>query len=135
MISDLRSTDPASRPQAAAPVGPAEPASRVPASPDVAAGVSDERFDGIPASPPPEVLEQVEAGFARLQELREQGLELRYDVSDAARVRIELVDANGEVVRRVPPTEALEQAVERGPAASWPGVAHEDGTAGVDRQA
>ncbi len=105
MISDVRSTDRISivtTPERAGRSTPADAPEPVRPADDV------EQFDGVGSSPPPEVLAQIEAGFARLQELRDQGLELRYDTSDATRVKIDLVDADGQVVRRVPPTEAME---------------------------
>jgi hypothetical protein len=105
MISDVRSTDRISIVTTPERAGRSLPAD----APEPVRAVDDaEQFDGVGSSLPPEVLAQIDAGFARLQELREQGLELRYDTSDAMRVKIDLVDVDGQVVRRVPPTEAMD---------------------------
>jgi len=114
MISDLRTTER---------LGPVDPRMGLPpvrdrephAVPDDRDALHGPSFDGIPATPPAEVLADIDAAFDRLHEIRSQGLELRYDVGDGMRIRIDLVDARGDVVRRVPPTEALELAVTVGP--------------------
>jgi hypothetical protein len=63
----------------------------------------------IPASPPPHVLREVEAAARRAQWLREHGRELHFELDDG-KLRVEVRDLNGRVVRVVPATEALEIA-------------------------
>jgi hypothetical protein len=69
----------------------------------------------IPASPPPEVLDAIDAAGRVAQELHAQGRELRFavpshDGEDGERVRIELRDLDGNVLREIPPSEALDVA-------------------------
>src|SRR5919202_5342182 len=65
--------------------------------------------EDIPASPPAHVMRDVEAAAQRADWLREQGRELHFDLEDG-RLRIEVRDLNGRVVRVIPATEALEIA-------------------------
>jgi hypothetical protein len=67
-------------------------------------------FDGIPATPPLEVMAEVAAQFDRLDALRAEHVSLRFDVSEGNRVRIEVIGEDGEVRRRIPVTEAMEIA-------------------------
>lgn len=52
-------------------------------------------FDGIPASPPDEVLAEIDAAMGRLQELRDRGVSVTFDVGAGSGARIELVDDDG----------------------------------------
>ena len=85
---------------------------RAPGVPPVAAqrpGDPDSRaaiVDAIPASPPPEVLRQILAAQRAVQDMHERGRELHFEMT-AGRVRIELRDLDGNVLRTVPGTEAL----------------------------
>lgn len=65
----------------------------------------------IPASPPPEVLDAIDAAGAVARELHEQGRELRFVGGGAGeRVRIEVRDLDGNVLRTIPPSELLDVA-------------------------
>jgi hypothetical protein len=69
----------------------------------------------IPPSPPPEVLEAMDAAGRVARELHEQGRELRFvppshDGTDGGRVRVEVVDLDGNVLRTIPPSELLDIA-------------------------
>lgn len=67
----------------------------------------------IPAGPPPEVLEAMDAAGRVAQELHEQGRELRFVPPGEAtgnRVRIEVRDLDGNVLRAIPPSELLDVA-------------------------
>lgn len=69
----------------------------------------------IPASPPPEVLAAMSAAGRVAQELHAQGRELRFVApeergADGGRVRIEVTDLDGDVLRTIPPSEALDVA-------------------------
>ncbi|WP_320669659.1 hypothetical protein [Patulibacter defluvii] len=131
MTSDARtigSIAPATPAAAARPLtGPAAEGAARPAPAAVPRAAADDELVG--AVPPPDVLAEVEAAAAAADALAEQGLELRYDVRDAHRVRIELVDGEGQVVRRIPPGEALDpEALAERPAAD-PAADERGGTA------
>jgi hypothetical protein len=68
-----------------------------------------DRFDAIPASPPPEALDEVLVAQRAISELRARGRELRFEMADG-RLRIEMRDLDGNVVKQIPATEALEIA-------------------------
>ncbi|MBX5470335.1 MAG: flagellar protein FlaG [Thermoleophilaceae bacterium] len=69
------------------------------------------QLDAIPASPPPEVLQQVDAAAEAVERLRRQGRELRFHVDpEHGRVQIEVRDLEGHVIRRIPPSKALDIA-------------------------
>ena len=63
----------------------------------------------VPASPPPEVLEAMDAAARVARELHEQGRELRF-ASGEDGLRIELCDLEGNVLRTIPPGELLDVA-------------------------
>jgi hypothetical protein len=67
------------------------------------------RPEQIPASPPPDVGRQVRAAQRALHELDERGREVRLDTR-GGRIRIELCDAEGNVLHEVSPSEALDVA-------------------------
>ena len=74
-----------------------------PAFDPVAAGSSD-----IPVAPPAEVMRDVEAAARRADWMREQGQELHFEIDpDTRRVRVEVRNLNGEVVRVIPASEGL----------------------------
>jgi flagellar protein FlaG len=67
----------------------------------------------IPASPPPEVLEAMDAAGRVARELHATGRELRFvPPQDGAggRVRVEVRDLDGNVLREIPPSELLDVA-------------------------
>lgn len=63
----------------------------------------------IPASPPAAVLEQMHAAAQVADELHAQGRELHFETT-GGRVEIQVRDLNGNVIRAVKPSEALEIA-------------------------
>jgi len=67
---------------------------------------------GVPASPPPEVLEAMSTAGRVAHELHEQGRELRFTPSSDGneRVRVEVRDLDGNVLREIPPSELLDVA-------------------------
>ena len=94
-------------PAATAPVAPA----RAPAPPPVEQ-VQPVRepdvSDVIPASPPPEVLAEVDAAWERTSRLAAQNRELHFARDEASgRLVIEVRTLDGEVLRTIPPSEAL----------------------------
>jgi len=67
----------------------------------------------IPASPPPEVLEAMDAAGRVARELHETGRELRFvppPEGEHGRVRVEVCDLDGNVLRTIPPSELLDVA-------------------------
>lgn len=93
------------------PIGPVDPGvpaaasrRRVPVPADSAA-ISSE----IPASPPPEVLDAIDAAARRYDELLAQGRELRFRTGDEG-LTIEVHDGDGELLRTLKASEALDVA-------------------------
>jgi hypothetical protein len=69
----------------------------------------------IPATPPPDVLREVEAAGRRAEELWNARRELHFDVDDeSGRVIIQVRDREGRVIRTIPPSEALDVMSGRG---------------------
>lgn len=65
--------------------------------------------DTLPSRPPIDVLEEIAAAHERWDELRSQQRELHFKHDDAAnRVVVEVRDMDGNVLRTVPPSKALE---------------------------
>jgi hypothetical protein len=65
--------------------------------------------DAIPASPPPEVLQQVRAAQRAVDDMYARGRQLHFEM-DGSRVKILLQDLDGNVLREIPPSRALEIA-------------------------
>jgi flagellar protein FlaG len=77
--------------------------------PKVLAEAGDVRNDAIPATPPPEAHAEVERASARYDELRSQGRELHFNTDhESGRLVIEVRDLDGNVIRTVPPSKALD---------------------------
>lgn len=110
MSFDLNAVDPA-RAARVEPLRPAAPA------PGAAGGFAQAlraqepavRVDTIPASPPPELRAEILTAQRVVQDLHARGRELRFEI-DAGRVRIEVCDLDGNVLREIPPSRALEIA-------------------------
>jgi len=67
----------------------------------------------IPASPPPEVLDAIDAAGRVARELHETGRELRFTPpleGEHGRVRVDVCDLDGNVLRSIPPSELLDVA-------------------------
>ncbi len=65
--------------------------------------------DIVPASPPPEALAEVDAAWHRASQLATQGRELHFSTDEATgRVIIEVRTMDGEVLRTIPPSQALD---------------------------
>jgi hypothetical protein len=101
-----------------APIGPldqssapdvAPRAARLPAPRD-AATVSSA---AIPDRPPVEVLDALGAAGDRYEQLREQGRELRFDAGGDGGVQVTLLDDDGNVLRTLSPSAALDVATGR----------------------
>ena len=92
-------------------VHPARDAARPDARAGGLTGVPDAAAtaDTFPSSPPPELREEVLAAQRVVQDLYERGRELHFDLTDG-RLRIELRDLDGNVLKTIPPFQALEIA-------------------------
>ena len=71
------------------------------------------RVDAIPAAPPPEVHAEMLAAQRAIRDMRARGRELHFEM-DGGRVRIELRDLDGNVIKQIPATRALDIATGRG---------------------
>jgi flagellar protein FlaG len=99
--------------QTAAPAPTAPGRSSAPAAepdPAVAAPVFGvDASDVIPASPPPEVLAEVDAAWERAAELAAQNRELHFTRDErTGRTIIEVRTLDGEVLRTIPPSKMLD---------------------------
>ncbi len=65
---------------------------------------------GLPATPPSEVLDQMGTAAAVADRLAAQGRELHFELSGPGQVSVQLRDRGGNVLRAVPPSEALDIA-------------------------
>jgi hypothetical protein len=75
------------------------------ASLDAAVNVST-----LPASPPPAVLEDMHAAARVYRELRDQKRELHFEVTDGGHVAVQVRDLDGNVIRTIPASKALDVA-------------------------
>lgn len=84
--------------------------------PRISRGVADAAADtveissgDIPPSPPPEVLDAMDAAARVARELHAQGRELRFATGEDG-LRIELRDLDGNLLRTIPPSDLLDIA-------------------------
>jgi flagellar protein FlaG len=76
--------------------------------PGVAAPAPDATADVIPAVPPPDVSAQVAEAHVRAQLLYADNRELHFSKDPASnRIIVEVRDLDGNVLRTIPPSEAL----------------------------
>jgi|1185.fasta_scaffold130654_2 hypothetical protein len=68
--------------------------------------------DAIPASPPREVIDEMLAAQRAVDDMHRRGRELHFNM-DSGRLRIELRDLDGNVLKLIPGTRALEIATGR----------------------
>ena len=73
---------------------------------------TDDRVDAIPASPPPEVIDEMLAAQRAIDEMHARGRTLHFAM-DGRRVRIEVHDLDGNVLKEIPASRALEVATGR----------------------
>ena len=91
-------------------IQPIPPATRIPehTEPRLKA-VEGVTVDTLPSRPPTEVLEQVKAAGERYEQMRANRRELHFKHDETAnRVVVEVRDLEGNVLRTVPPSKALE---------------------------
>jgi flagellar protein FlaG len=65
--------------------------------------------DAIPASPPPEVLAEMRAAQKAVDDMHARGRQLHFEMA-GGRLRIELQDLDGNVLRTIPASQALQMA-------------------------
>ena len=97
-------------PAAAASPAPARPAPRS-AEPLAALErtLAPDTSDVIPATPPPEVLAEVDAAWQRSAELAAQNRELHFSRDEhSGRTIIEVRTLDGDVLRTIPPSQMLD---------------------------
>jgi hypothetical protein len=88
---------------------PVRGAQRVPAQ--SAAVFELERAIALPPTPPAEVLDAIDTAARVLEELASKRLSLHFEYDDAHnKVRVQVTNAEGKVVRTVPPSELLDIA-------------------------
>jgi flagellar protein FlaG len=74
-----------------------------------AAAKRDVATVGVPATPPPDVMKEVEAAGRRAAELAAQHRELHFEKdATSGRVIVQVRDLDGNVLRTIPPSRALE---------------------------
>ena len=68
------------------------------------------RFGRLPVSaPPPEVLHEVDRAAERADDLWRDGYELHFEVDEeSGRVAVRVRDLDGDVIRTIAPSEALD---------------------------
>jgi flagellar protein FlaG len=66
--------------------------------------------DTLPASPPDDVLEQMSAASRVVEALHEQGRELHFEQLGEGRVQVQVRDLDGNVIRTIPASKALDVA-------------------------
>ena len=71
-------------------------------------GLPEPADRSIPEAPPPDVLREVQEAGRRAEELWNARRELHFEVNDAGRVIIHVRDLEGNVIRTIPPSEALD---------------------------
>jgi uncharacterized FlaG/YvyC family protein len=64
---------------------------------------------GFPASPPPEALAELDKAARVIDELAAKQVNLHFEVDDAAhRIRVQVRDGNGRVMREIPASKMLD---------------------------
>jgi flagellar protein FlaG len=87
------------------PVEPSTPARRR----DPVAPTGRSPIEPIPANPPQDLLDDLDTAARVLDDLDEKNVDLKLAVDDkTGRVHVELRDADGQVLRRVPASQALD---------------------------
>lgn len=101
MIEGIGQLGATPRPTGSRPTTEARPAFRLP---DAAKADS-----GFPATPPTEVLASLDKAARVIEELAAKQVNLHFEVDDSTNtVRVEVRDGNGNVVRNIPTSKALD---------------------------
>jgi FlaG protein len=95
--------------------GTTPPAPRRPAVTAADFGLPGPADTAIPDAPPPDVLREVQAASLRAEELWNARRELHFQMDeDTGRVVVQVRDLEGNVIRTIPPSEALDIMSGRG---------------------
>jgi flagellar protein FlaG len=107
MSFDINAIDPTRR----RPLVPERPAAQTAAEARFAEALrdADATVDAIPAAPPPEVMDEVLAAQRAIEDMHDRGRTLHFAM-DSGRVKILLQDLDGNVIREVPPSKAVDIA-------------------------
>jgi hypothetical protein len=107
MSFDINAIDPARSLRLA----PERPAARQSAEPGFAGvlNAADVTVDAIPSAPPPEVMDEVLAAQRAIEEMHDRGRTLHFSM-DSGRVTILLQDLDGNVIKEVPSSKAVDIA-------------------------
>ena len=87
----------------------ARPAAAATTFADSVKATADAQVDAIPASPPADVMQEVLVAQRAIEEMHTRGRQLHFDM-DSGRVRILLQDLDGNTIKEIPPSHALEIA-------------------------
>jgi hypothetical protein len=72
-------------------------------------GADTAAIAGVPSTPPPDALREVDRAAARAEELWRDKRELHFEMDeDSGRVIVQVRDLEGRVIRTIPPSEALD---------------------------
>ena len=64
--------------------------------------------DGVPATPPAEVLEHLSRAAEVLRDLEARKIDLHFEVGDDKQVHVQVRDASGTVIREIPAAQAID---------------------------
>jgi hypothetical protein len=107
-IGPLPPIQPAVAPRRTAPALAADFSAHLARASAPAAPAGDVAVISLPPSPPPEVLDEVAAARDRAAELAAANRELHFRKDEATgRVIVQVRDLEGNVIRTIPPSEAL----------------------------
>jgi beta-lactamase class A len=111
MSFDLNAIDPVRAAHIASqrPSAPASGAAGAGFADALRAQAASARVDAIPASPPREVMDEVLAAQRAIEDMHARGRQLHFEI-DSGRVKILLQDLDGNVVKEIAPSHALEIA-------------------------
>ena len=97
------------------PVSGIDPTAKSPRSPgsaksagfDAALNAASVTVETIPASPPPDLLEEMQQAAQVADKLRSMQRELHFEPQPNGRVIVQVRDLDGNVIRTIPPSAAL----------------------------
>jgi hypothetical protein len=64
--------------------------------------------NGVPANPPPEVLEHLNRAAEVLRDLEAARIDLHFEVGDDKQVHVQVRDSSGTVIREIPAAQAID---------------------------
>jgi hypothetical protein len=107
MSFDLSAIDPVRAGRIAPERSPARPAGDGGFADALKAQSNADRVEAIPASPPKEVMDEVLAAQRAIEDMHARGRTLHFEM-DSGRVKILLQDLDGNVLKQIPASKALE---------------------------